>query len=289
MNKNSKIIGHVLCLVCVLVWGSATVSSRIALNVLSPEELLLLRFLIGYIFLWVISPNFVKLDSVKEELICLVCGLFGVTLYFYFQNVALLYTVASNVSIINSLSPMFTVILGFIIARSKPSKYFVIGFIISIIGINLVIFSGKIVFDGSLKGNSLAFLASIVWGSYSVFIKQLEKYPMVIITRKVFFYGLITMIPILLHTGIEFSLEKILIPEVYLNLVYMGCVASAIGFIIWNRGVKILGSVKTSLYSYAIPIATVIFSVVFLQEVLTVQRIIGGVIVIIGLMISQKV
>ena len=126
-------------------------------------------------------------------------------------------------------------------------------------------------------------------GSYSVFIKQLEKYPIVIITRKVFFYGLITMIPILLHTGIEFSLEKILIPEVYLNLVYMGCVASAIGFIIWNRGVKILGSVKTSLYSYAIPIATVIFSVVFLQEVLTVQRIIGGVIVIIGLMISQKV
>ena len=236
-----------------------------------------------------ISPNFVKLDSVKEELICLVCGLFGVTLYFYFQNVALLYTVASNVSIINSLSPMFTVILGFIIARSKPSKYFVIGFIISIIGINLVIFSGKIVFDSSLKGNSLAFLASIVWGSYSVFIKQLEKYSMVIITRKVFFYGLITMIPILLHTGIEFSLEKILIPEVYLNLVYMGCVASAIGFIIWNRGVKILGSVKTSLYSYAIPIATVIFSVVFLQEVLTVQRIIGGVIVIIGLMISQKV
>ena len=267
----------------------ATVSSRIALNVLSPEELLLLRFLIGYIFLWVISPNFVKLDSVKEELICLVCGLFGVTLYFYFQNVALLYTVASNVSIINSLSPMFTVILGFIIARSKPSKYFVIGFIISIIGINLVIFSGKIVFDGSLKGNSLALLASIVWGSYSVFIKQLEKYPMVIITRKVFFYGLITMIPILLHTGIEFPLKKILIPEVYLNLVYMGCVASAIGFIIWNRGVKILGPVKTSLYSYAIPIATVIFSVVFLQEVLTVQRIIGGVIVIIGLMISQKV
>ena len=171
---------------------------------------------------------------------------------------------------------MFTVILGFIIARSKPSKYFVIGFIISIIGINLVIFSGKIVFDGSLKGNSLAFLASIVWGSYSVFIKQLEKYPMVIITRKVFFYGLITMIPILLHTGIEFPLKKILIPEVYLNLVYMGCVASAIGFIIWNRGVKILGPVKTSLYSYAIPIATVIFSVVFLQEVLTVQRIIGG-------------
>ena len=112
---------------------------------------------------------------------------------------------------------------------------------------------------------------------------------MVIITRKVFFYGLITMIPILLHTGIEFPLKKILIPEVYLNLVYMGCVASAIGFIIWNRGVKILGPVKTSLYSYAIPIATVIFSVVFLQEVLTVQRIIGGVIVIIGLMISQKV
>lgn len=64
MNKNSKIIGHVLCLVCVLVWGSATVSSRIALNVLSPEELLLLRFLIGYIFLWVISPNFVKLDCI---------------------------------------------------------------------------------------------------------------------------------------------------------------------------------------------------------------------------------
>ena len=59
---------------------------------------------------------------------------------------------------------------------------------------------------------------------------------MVIITRKVFFYGLITMIPILLHAGIEFSLEKILIPEVYLNLVYMGCVASAIGFIKGSEG-----------------------------------------------------
>ena len=126
-------------------------------------------------FLWVISPNFVKLDSVKEELICLVCGLFGVTLYFYFQNVALLYTVASNVSIINSLSPMFTVILGFIIARSKPSKYFVIGFIISIIGINLVIFSGKIVFDGSLKGNSLAFFSFNCMGKLFGFYKTARK------------------------------------------------------------------------------------------------------------------
>ena len=117
MVKQSKLIGHLQCIACVIVWGSATVSSRIALNVLSPEELLLFWFLIGYITLWIILPKRLKLNSIKEELLCVLCGLCGVTLYFYFQNIALLYTAASSVSIINALSPMFTVILGFIITK----------------------------------------------------------------------------------------------------------------------------------------------------------------------------
>lgn len=288
MVRQSKLIGHLQCIACVIIWGSATVSSRIALNVLSPEELLLFRFLIGYITLWIILPKHLKLNSLKEELLCVLCGLCGVTLYFYFQNIALLYTAASNVSIINALSPMFTVILGFTITKMKPGKYFLIGFFISMLGITLVIFNGKITFEGSLKGNGLALLASIVWGSYSVFVKQLEKYPIIIVTRKIFFYGLLTMIPIVLYAGVDVSVQELLIPEVYLNVFYMGCIASATGFIIWNRSVKILGSVKTSLYSYVIPIATVVFCIIFLHEMLTLQGAIGGIIALAGLLISQK-
>jgi len=86
MVRQSKLIGHLQCIACVIVWGSATVSSRIALNVLSPEELLLFRFLIGYITLWIILPKRLKLNSLKEELLCVLCGLCGVTLYFYFRE-----------------------------------------------------------------------------------------------------------------------------------------------------------------------------------------------------------
>lgn len=93
MNKN--IIGHLLAFFTVFVWSTTFVSSKIILQYMTPAQLVIIRFFLGYIALWVFKPKPLIINNIKKEFYFLLAGLFGVTLYFLFENIALLYTMAS--------------------------------------------------------------------------------------------------------------------------------------------------------------------------------------------------
>ena len=77
-------------------------------------------------------------------------------------------------------------------------------------------------------------------------------------------------------------------PEIFLNFLFLGLCASAMGFLLWNLATKWIGAIKTSIYIYVSPVITVILSVLILHEKITVISIIGTVLILIGLVISQK-
>ncbi len=89
-----------------LIWGTTFISTKVLLESLSPLEILVLRFVAGYIFLWLIRPVPLKLKSVKEELIMVVAGITGIGIYYLLENIALTMTQASNVSVIVSVAPI---------------------------------------------------------------------------------------------------------------------------------------------------------------------------------------
>ena len=136
--------GIFLACVSVFIWGITFVSTKSLLNDFSAFEILVVRFLAAYLGLWTMRPKRLVLKSKKENISFALAGLTGVTLYQFFENIAISFTTASNVSIIVSICPMFTAIVARIFLKEKCiTKSFVAGFILAISGVALVSFNGN--------------------------------------------------------------------------------------------------------------------------------------------------
>ena len=142
----------------------------------------------------------------------------------------------------------------------------------------------------NLTGDILALSAAAVWALYAVLTRKITTfgYNTILITRHIFFYGLLFMLPALYIFGFTPDLTRFYNPAYLFNILFLGLGASAMCFVTWNYAVKVLGAVKTSAYIYAVPVLTVASAVIVLNEPVTVKMLAGGVLIILGLLLSQK-
>ncbi|MFR5874870.1 MAG: DMT family transporter [Eubacterium sp.] len=288
--NNKTIKGHFTAFITIMIWGTTFISTKILLVDFTPTEILFFRFLLGLAVLIIIYPKRLKIKNIRQELTFAAAGLCGICLYYLLENIALSYTLASNVGVIISIAPFFTAILSrfFIKNEEKLKVSFFIGFLVAVSGICLISMSGA-----KLKlnpvGDILAVAASLVWSIYSLLTRKIGDYGYNTIqtTRRIFIYGIIFMLPVLFVFDFSFDIQKLVKPEYVLNLIYLGVAASAVCFVTWNYAVKILGAVKTSAYIYIVPVITVVTSAVVLKEKITVSAAIGTGLTIAGLFISQ--
>ncbi len=289
MNQKT-ILGHLSAQVTILIWGMTFVTTKVLLESFKPIEILFFRFCIGYVALWLIAPHPLKLKNVKEEIYFAVEGFFGVTLYFLFENLALTYTLVSNVGVIISVAPFFTAILAHrFLEEERFNACFLIGFIAAIVGIVLIIFNGNFLFETNPFGDFLALSAALTWAVYSIIMKKISSlgYGMIQCTRRIFFYGLLFMIPFLFIFGFRWELERFAAPASLLNMLFLGLGASALCFVTWNWSVRVLGALKTSVYIYGTPIVNILASVIVIGERITLVAVVGTMLTLMGLVISE--
>lgn len=307
MEKNgffkSKVFGYFLALFAVFVWGVTFVCTKTLLVSFSPFEVLLVRYLVAFVFMWVIHPKWEKIE-LKDNIYFALAGLTGVVVYQFAENTAVNFTTASNVSVIVSICPLFTAIIAQIFLKEKHiTPWFLLGFVISICGVAMVCMNGKNKLEFNPKGDLIALVSAISWGFYSLFVSIINKknYDSICATRRVFFFSLIFMIPIIvggLFAGenspmhMDFTIDTNSIRfanwKIWLNLVFLGFVASDLCFVAWNKACHIVGTVKISAGIYLIPVVTIIFSFFVLGEEITLMGGIGALITIAGLFISGK-
>lgn len=288
-NKNT--VGHVVALLTILIWGTTFVSTKILLLDFTPIEILFYRFIMGLIALMVVYPHRMKVKDKKHELLFMGAGLCGVTLYYLLENIALTYTMASNVGVICSLAPFFTAILIYIFLKDEPLRgNFFIGFVVAMVGITLISFSGTSNFQLNPLGDLLAVGATIVWAFYSVLTRKISSYGYntIQMTRRMFFYGIVFMIPALFLYDFNLGLERFANPMNLFNIVFLGLGASALCFVTWNFAVKVLGAIKTSVYIYMIPVITVVTSMIVLHEKITGMAALGTILTLVGLFVSES-
>lgn len=281
--------GHLAALFTIFVWGLTFISTRILLNNLTPVEILFIRFLLGWIALWIFCPSLLAWQGRRTEFGFALAGLSGVTIYFLLENIALEYTYAANVGVIVSTAPFFTALVDWLFFSGKrPGPAFCAGFALAIAGISLMAFA-----DGELNispaGDLLALLAAIAWAFYSCITRGLSSLDLgsLKITRRIFFYGLVFMLPALTWSGLEARPEILLAPAVYANLLFLGIGASAICFATWTFCLARLGTARASAYIYLVPVVTVLAAAIFLQEQIGWLSLLGMSLVIPGLIISE--
>ena len=301
-------IYHVLAIVIVAIWGLTFISTKVLLMAgLSPEEIFLVRFSIAYFGMWLFclwgrgsdasrtgsqsvqSPARLFCNSLKDELLLVLAGVMGGSLYFWSENTALQYTMASNVSFIVCTTPLVTAILNAAVRRERIGRLTLLGGCLSLVGIAMIAFSGGEGFHLSFLGDALAMLASLTWAIYTVVTNGLlKKYPSALISRKVFFYGMLTIVPVLLVKGWTFPAGRFLEPKVLLNTLFLGVVASLACYALWNSVIKRLGTVGSSNYIYLNPLFTLIAATLLLGERLTPVAIAGCLITLIGVWTASR-
>lgn len=282
---------HFAALITIIIWGTTFVSTKVLLEGMSAVEILFFRFLAGAAALFLCMPHILKWQGFRKEAVFALAGLCGVCLYYLFENIALTFTLASNVSVIISASPFFTALLSHYCIRegSKPSARFYLGFVLAMAGIVMLNY-GQSGWDTGISGNLLAMAAAFIWSCYSLLSRKISSFGLNLTqtTRRTFIYGLIFMIPFLLAMDFAPNPDFILRPDVLANLAFLSFGASALCFVTWNKAVSVLGALATSIYIYLVPVVTAVASVLVLREPVTVLRTAGIVLVLAGLVLSRQ-
>ena len=288
--ESRKTFGHLAALLTIVIWGTTFISTKILLADFQPAEILFFRFVMGYFVLLAIYPHKLKTADYKQEWTFALAGLCGICLYYLLENIALTFTLASNVGVIISVAPFFTAILAHLAMKSeeKLRSQFFIGFVVAMAGIVLISFHGREL-ELNPFGDLLAAAASLVWACYSVLTRKISSfgYPVILSTRRTFFYGILFMIPALFVFDFQADLSRFTNITYLFNILYLGLGASALCFVTWNFAVKELGAVKTSVYIYMVPVITVAASALILYEPLTLLAGTGTILTLTGLFLSE--
>ncbi|MCM1563528.1 MAG: DMT family transporter [Clostridium sp.] len=282
--------GHLAALFTIIIWGTTFISTKVLLVDFRPVEILFFRFVMGFAALFLVCPHRLENVSRRQEMTFVLAGLCGICLYYLLENIALTYTMASNVGVIISVAPFFTAILSqlFMKSEGKLRAHFFIGFVVAMAGVALISFNGSKL-ELNPMGDILAVLAAFVWACYSILTRKISSfgYPVILTTRRTFFYGLLFMVPALFLSDFEIGLGRFADMTHLLNILYLGLGASALCFVTWSLAVKALGAVKTSVYIYMVPVITVATSVLVLKEPVTWVSAVGTVLAVAGLFLSE--
>lgn len=255
---------------------------------ISPTEAYLYRFVMAYFVLLVFSHRRMLADNWKDECMLMLCGLSSGSIYFIAENTALELTNVSNVSLLSSTSPLVTVLLlGILYKSERPGKGLVIGSLIAFAGVGCVVLSSAASIDVRPAGDLLAFATAFSWAFYSLIVKRLNViYDAVFITRKTFFYGVVTALPFLLFEPSVRNPFTVVVegwPWVDVNLVFLILFPSVLSFYLWTLTIKRLGPVVSNNYMYLQPVVTVVASSLILHERISILGYTGFALILFGL------
>ncbi|MBR5898141.1 MAG: DMT family transporter [Muribaculaceae bacterium] len=289
-GESPKLVYHFAALLIVLAWGVSFVSTKVLLdNGLRPAEIYIYRFLLAYLLVLCVCHKRLFSNSLRDELLFATCGLCGGSIYFIAENTALEYTLVSNVSLITAISPLLTTFLiGMIYKSERPGKGIYIGSLVALIGVACVIFNSSFVVKMNPIGDLLSLAAALSWAVYSLVLRKLNAlYSIMFISRKTFFYGVLTALPYMLTEPEITSPTVLLQADVWPHMLFLGVFASMIAYVIWAQSVKHLGAITASNYIYLQPIVTLIASVIILSETITIVGYLGCALILGGLWLGD--
>lgn len=290
-----KILANIAAVLVMIAWGTSFLSSKVLMvsGGFTPVEVFVYRFAFAYLIFLCFTYKKILANNKRDELLLLICGMCAGSIYFIAENYALQLTTTGNVSLLVSISPIFTTILMAIIYRFVPQPNVIIGSVIAFVGVGCIIFSNGEGFEINPVGDLIALSASISWAIYTIVVKLLTPiYSSLFITRKLFFYGLITALPLLfvqhepLHLNLLFDINS---PQYLLNFLFLGLFCSAFAYFAWNEVMKILGPIKSNNYLYVQPLVTMIAGYIVLNEQIFILGYIGCILIIGGIFISEKI
>lgn len=289
-HRRSNFIYYVLVIITILFWSLTFVSTKILLNYFKPIDLFVYRFTLAYLLMVLAYPRFHRPESLKTELLMLLGGITGGSLYFLGETYAIQYSTPANVALLVAAAPLCTIFLANKLLKDseKITKRIVIGSSIAILGVALVVYNGIAMPYIDPISSLLAITAMISWGFYSIILKKIDSiHSAFYVTRKIFFWAVITILPLYFATKADLDPKVFLKPEVTVNFLLLSLFASIMAYWIWQKATLVLGAAKTNGFINMIPLFTMIESAVILGEKISIFGMSGGILILGGVIVAE--
>lgn len=291
MARLSEYRYHLAALFTVSVWGATFVSTKALIAAgLTPAEIFLMRFALGYLCILPLAPRRLRAENRRDEAAFAAAGVCGGSLYFLLENVALEYAPASNVSLLVCTAPVWTALAAGRADRGeRMTRRQAAGAALAAAGMALVVLNGRFVLHISPAGDLLALAAALSWMCYSLVIKRLgARYPASFIARKVFFYGMATILPVFAFRPFAATGELLARPVVWANLLFLGVVASGFCYALWNAVMRRLGAVRATNYIFFNPLVTMLTAALCIGERITAPALAGAAMILCGMWHAER-
>lgn len=292
MTKKTFIALCFALLAC-FFWAGNFIVARGVQEIVPPFSLAMLRWVVAFIF--ILPIGFKHVVEGRKAILAswkymLFMGVFGVGVFNTTIYLAAHYTNTHHLSLITSTAPIWTLLIAGILKIENLSINKILGAILAFIGALLIVTEGHLTEIMTIswnKGDMIVLFGSLMWALYCV---MLTYKPVQINTRAfltvIIFIGAVALMPfsfyeIAMGAYIPFDVKAI---GVYL---YIGVAASVVSWFAWNHAIHTIGSVKTSLVYYTIPIMSGVMAVYFLDEPLEAYIIYGFIFVCLGIVISN--
>lgn len=284
---------HLSVLAVVVVWaGSFSVIKELLDEGVAAGDIAILRYAIaapGFAYiLWRARglPGLTRADAVRV----VVAGLLVVVGYHMFLNVGTRYTTSGIAALVVALAPGLTMLMALALGLDRISTRRVVGLAVAFTGVAIVVAfgSGSNLSFESAKGPLIVLGAPLAFALYNVLLKPLlGRYDLLALTAATSLVGSVGLAPFV-RGSTATAVADATAGEVAL-LLYLGLLATLLGYILWNAGLKGLGPTRAVTYAYAIPPLAVAFGAIFLGEPVTIWLALGGALVVGGIAAAQGV
>ena len=281
--------GHIYALLTITIWGITYIATKILLTYYTPVQLLFIRFVIAFLVLLLLRPKPFLWQGLRDEAGFLLLSLSGVTLYYLFENAALQYTLATNVSIIITFAPIATALaMHFIAKNQRLSRYAIFGSLIAFCGVALVVCNGTFVLKLNPRGDLLSVGAMLCWTVYSVVVDHyLQRYDTVVLTRRMLLHAILILTPLCFFTDGWPELSYLFAPDTAAAILLLGVFGGGICFLWWAKAIRGLGVISATNYIYLSPFITMVSGWLLIDEPITLLGFLGAVLTIFGVFLAD--
>ncbi|WP_027623224.1 DMT family transporter [Clostridium lundense] len=282
---SDKKLARFLAIALMIIWGISFISIKIVVGEINPIQAAFYRFFIASIILFIIlKVKFPEEKVLKQDRVKMVLsGLIGVAMYFFFENYSVYYTTASNVAVLISSIPIFTLITQRLLFKEKLTVPKIFGTIFSVIGIFIIVLSkGKIsLFSSGTKGDLMALGAALCWVLYTILTSSFKgSYKSITITTYQSIWGCMFLSPSILFLPTHIPSFKVI-----MNLLYLSIICSCVGYAIYVYCLENLGATTLTTHINLQPAVSLIGAKIFLNENVTIEQVIGCLVIILGVSI----
>lgn len=286
-NKRNQAI--LALIIANIIWGAASPIFKLALQNITPFTLAFLRFFGASLLLLPFAYRnlFIKRQDIKNLILL---SIFGITVNITFFFFGLKLAPSINAPIIGSTGPIFGFIASILFLREKPKLKTLFGIIISLTGILTIILQPILTegINGQILGNLFFIIAMLGAVGHSIFSKKImEKYSALTITFWSFVIGSLTFFPLFVMETIQTNPLATLDMRGYSGLMFGIFLSSALGYFLFEWGLKQISSQEVGIFTYIDPLAATIIAIPLLGEYITPIFIIGSLFVFTGIFISE--